>query len=251
MLNSYQSLSTKYYELTRPTCPKDAYDFYMEYCKRAKNPILEPMCGTGRFLLPLIEAGFEVHGFDMSQYMLNRLWHKASAVNLKPNVWLGNLENLNSDLVYDLVIIPSGSFGHIIELNKVKDSLKRIYSSLSTEGVFVFEVETIYSRTEHAGLWYDSIKKIDNNQAIVLSKYLFPIDQKNKTATLICKYEMLSGDQVIQTELEYFQVRLYEPEEIRLLLLEAGFKRIKFIKNYEGSNTISGKEKVFICECQK
>lgn len=167
MLNSYRSLSTEYYELVRPTCPKDAYNFYIEYCKRAKKLILEPMCGTGRFLLPFIQAGFEVHGFDSSQYMLNRLSHKASAINLKPNVWLGNLENLHSHLNYDLIFIPSGSFGHIIESEKVKEALKKVYASLCKGGVFVFEVETLYSRTEQIGLWHESLKKM------ILVKLLF------------------------------------------------------------------------------
>lgn len=84
-----------------------------------------------------------------------------------------------------------------------------------------------------------------------MSKYPFPIEQKNKIATVICKYEMLTGNQVVQTELEYFQVKLYDPEEIRIFLMEAGFKQVKFIKNYEGFNTILGKEKIFACECQK
>ena len=47
--------------------PKDAYDFYLSYAKEANGPILEPMCGTGRFLLPLLAAGFKIEGFDASE----------------------------------------------------------------------------------------------------------------------------------------------------------------------------------------
>ncbi len=52
----------------------------------ANGPILEPMCGTGRFLLPLIEDGFDVHGFDASDHMLGVLHAKAKPKNLKPTV---------------------------------------------------------------------------------------------------------------------------------------------------------------------
>lgn len=251
MLNAYQSLSTEYYELLRPTCPQDAYHFYMKYCERAKRPILEPMCGTGRFLLPLIQAGFDVHGFDASQSMLDRLRHKASALNLRPNVWLGNLENLHSHFIYDLVFIPSGSFGHIIELDQVKHSLKKVYSSLSKDGVFVFEVETIQSRTDQPGVWSHSFEKRDKFYTIIQSKFPLPVEQKNKVASVICKYEILEGDQVIQTEEEFFQIRLYSPEEIRLLLVGAGFQQIKFLKSYDDLSPLSEEEKIFVCECRK
>ena len=35
--------------------------------------ILEPFCGSGRILLPLVEAGHEVHGIDRSEHMLQVL----------------------------------------------------------------------------------------------------------------------------------------------------------------------------------
>ncbi|CZL29099.1 putative acetyltransferase YhhY [Legionella pneumophila] len=76
-LDTYQSLCTEVYDLSKPNAPHDAYPFYRSYAVEAKGPILEPMCGTGRFLLPLAEEGFDVHGFDASQPMLERLHAKA------------------------------------------------------------------------------------------------------------------------------------------------------------------------------
>ena len=66
-LDAYLSLCTKVYGLSKPNPPEDAYAFYRDYAMKANGPILEPMCGTGRFLLPLLEEGFNVHGFDASQ----------------------------------------------------------------------------------------------------------------------------------------------------------------------------------------
>jgi len=43
-------------------------------CK-CKN-ILEPFCGTGRILLPLVKKGFSVTGIDGSEVMLNQLQNK-------------------------------------------------------------------------------------------------------------------------------------------------------------------------------
>lgn len=58
-LDTYLSLCTQVYDLSKPAPPEEAFRFYREYVMRAKGAILEPMCGTGRFLLPLMEDGFD------------------------------------------------------------------------------------------------------------------------------------------------------------------------------------------------
>ena len=57
--STYQNLCTEYYGLDKPSAPEDALAYYLEHAKEAKGPILEPMCGTGSFLIPLFGAGFE------------------------------------------------------------------------------------------------------------------------------------------------------------------------------------------------
>lgn len=77
--DTYMDLCTQVYELSHPLPPDDAYAFYREYVKAAKEPVLEPMCGTGRFLLPLLTEGFDVRGFDASKNMLAVLHAKAES----------------------------------------------------------------------------------------------------------------------------------------------------------------------------
>ena len=48
-LDTYLSLCSQYYELDKPDAPHDALEFYLKYVKNTDGPILEPMCGTGRF----------------------------------------------------------------------------------------------------------------------------------------------------------------------------------------------------------
>jgi hypothetical protein len=49
----YKILGTKYYELDKPNAPEDALQWYLIYAKEANGLILELMCWTGRFLIPL------------------------------------------------------------------------------------------------------------------------------------------------------------------------------------------------------
>ena len=54
----YKNLCTEYYELDKPHASEDALQCYLKYADEAKGSILEPMCGTGNFLIPLLEKGY-------------------------------------------------------------------------------------------------------------------------------------------------------------------------------------------------
>jgi SAM-dependent methyltransferase len=49
-------------------------DFFLDrlLAERVRGPVLEPGCGTGRVVLPIAIAGFQVSGFDSSEAMLRR-----------------------------------------------------------------------------------------------------------------------------------------------------------------------------------
>ena len=50
----------------------DDVPFYLEYARQCGGPILELACGTGRILIPIAEAGYEIYGVDLSVNMLDR-----------------------------------------------------------------------------------------------------------------------------------------------------------------------------------
>ena len=52
----------EYYDFDIATVPFADISFYLEYAHQCGSPILELACGTGRVLIPLAKAGFEMHG---------------------------------------------------------------------------------------------------------------------------------------------------------------------------------------------
>ena len=71
-LNTYGRLCTEVYDITKPQAPADALEFYLRHLGSADEPVLEPMCGSGRFLIPFLEWGVDIDGTDASPYMLKR-----------------------------------------------------------------------------------------------------------------------------------------------------------------------------------
>lgn len=167
LIDTYLNLCTEVYDLSKPTAPKDAYDFYRSYAIDAQGRILEPMCGTGRFLLPFVSEGFDVHGFDGSQHMLDALYRKAKDQNLNVNVWQGLVENLKIEEKYKLIFIPSGSFSLITDIEEIKNALKKFHNILTDDGVLVFEVETSKSIPTQTEIEYMKLRLYDDGNQLL------------------------------------------------------------------------------------
>lgn len=246
-LNTYLSLCTEVYELSKPNPPEDAYAFYRDYAMRANGPILEPMCGTGRFLLPLLEEGFNVHGFDASDHMLKVLHAKAKTKNLDATVWKGFVEDLKRPEKYNLIFIPSGSFCLIIDPAQAEKSLKAIYDHLADGGIFLFEGETLHA-VPQAGIWRGSVWPKPNGQKIILSQLATLQDD---ICTSLCKYELMEAGKIIHTEIEELRVKIYEQDQLMEILKSAGFKRVRTLKAFDESSGPANQDESIVYECRK
>jgi SAM-dependent methyltransferase len=246
-LDTYLSLCTEVYDLSKPNPPEDAYAFYRDYAMRANGPILEPMCGTGRFLLPLLAEGLNVHGFDASSHMLKVLHAKAKTKNLDATVWKGFVEDLKRPEKYKLIFIPSGSFCLIIDPMQVEKALKAIYDHLKQDGIFLFEAETLHAVPEQ-GMWCGSVWPKPNGQKIILSQLTTLQDD---ICTSLCKYELMEAGNIIHTEIEELRVRIYQQNQLMETLKAAGFKHIRTIKTFDQSSSSSDQDESIVYECKK
>ncbi|HEV8051822.1 MAG TPA: class I SAM-dependent methyltransferase [Parachlamydiaceae bacterium] len=221
----YRGLCTEYYELDKPSAPDDALNCYLKYAEEAKGLILEPMCGTGRFLIPLLEKGYSVTGFDYSPYMLDICRKKCTERGLTADLQEATFKTFVSPELYNLIFIPSGSFGHLISSHEITQALTFITDSLASGGKFVFEVETLTAVREPQGIWKGRwINKSDGSK-IVMS-ILSQFDAATCVETGLFRYELWEGNAISQIEVEDYQVRHYTPAEIEELLDRHGLKVI-------------------------
>lgn len=247
--DTYCELSTQVYDLLRPEAPPDAYQFYRSYAEELKGKILEPMCGSGRFLLPLNEEGFEVDGFDGSEYMLGVLREKARIKKIRPNVWNSLVQTLQVPEKYNLIFIPSGSFGHIIELDIVMSSLQKIYEHLNKDGVFLFEVESSASVINQLNAWKGDIHCRADGKMIVANRL---ITLKEDICFGLVRYELLDSNQVIQSETELLKVRFYNDSQVlNKMLSDVGFKSIRHLKTFNREVKANVKDPAIVYECRK
>ncbi|MCP5469346.1 MAG: class I SAM-dependent methyltransferase [Chlamydiales bacterium] len=219
---SYKELCTEYYELDKPFPHEKEITYFLAMAKEAQGPLLEPMCGTGRFLIPLLEAGYDITGFDLSRQMLNVCRSKCQDRKLKAELIEGRFEDFNPLKKFDLVFIPSGSFGLLTEQEDVSRALKLIFKWMSHRGKFIFEVETLRAATSNPGVWRgNSIRK--NDHSLLVVNRLSSFDQKTGIETTLFRYEQWEKNTIVRTEVEEFSLKLYSMLEIENLLSKHGF----------------------------
>lgn len=245
----YLSLCTEFFDLDKPKASQEEYDFFRHYIAKSTGPILEPMCGTGRYLIPYLEEGFSVEGFDASPFMLAALYKKCKQKNLDPHVWEQFLEDVSETKQYNLIFIPDSSFCLFLQPDHIATALQKIYSLLAPGGTFVFDVETVHAIPAKTGLWHGKAYKKPDGTTIISSTLPLPIE--NNIASVICRYELMQKTDVIKMEMEYFQIRLYYPEELEGILKNIGFSHVKQIEAYDFSYAPSAQDYTVVFECIK
>ncbi len=251
VLGTYQSLCTDYYDLHKPMLPDDEWQFYLRYAQEAQGPILEPMCGTGHFLIPLAQKGFEIEGFDASEAMLARLCTRAKQDNLHLNVWFGFLEDLTITDRYKLAFIPVGSFNLISELDAVTISLKALYNALLSGGLLVLELMT-YSLARHLPVneWIDAEYEREDGKKIAVKTLYQPM--VNGVIEVVRRYVLVTEQEKTERlEIEEYSLRFYDPDEIQKLLQEAGFSQVRVIKAFEHDTLPNEGDSMVVYECKK
>jgi SAM-dependent methyltransferase len=118
-------------------------DFYLDYARQCGSPVLELACGTGRVLIPMAEAGFEVAGLDLNEHMLDRCRHKVAERGLGDRVQL-HLADMAAYALprtdFRLAYIPVRSFMHLNTQAEQIACLERTYAHLRPGGLLIVDI---------------------------------------------------------------------------------------------------------------
>lgn len=250
-LNNYLSLCAELYDIDKAKIESDEVLFYFQYAQEANGLILEPMCGTGRFLIPFTKAGFLIEGFDASQYMLNILLRKSDLKNIKPKVWKGLLQDLDVKERYDLIFIPDASFNLLLSEEDINLSLNNIYKHLNLGGKFVFELATLeYMKTIEENERKTFSTKIGNGKVIYQNIGILPFKGRIVTTKSYCQLHD-KRDNVEQIEIEEVSLLFHDPREVVQFLQKVGFQQIKLLKAFDRDVNANEEDKIIIFECMK
>jgi SAM-dependent methyltransferase len=242
--NYYGSLCTEMYEILHETAPQDELDFYLSYAEHGKK-ILEPLCGSGRFLLPFLEKGFDIEGMDLSKEMLEKLKQKAPTAKVVET----SIESYSSKEKFDYIFISSGSVSLFTDMQSCKSIMQKMKDLLNENGKFVFAVDTIANKCPD-DIDYKvsiSVKTKEGYDLLLKSKNFY--DEETSTHFSPSIYELYDGNQLLQSEKMNFQLHLYKLNEMERILYEIGFKQVRVYSSYGKNIADNNSTEMFLFEC--
>lgn len=245
MIHNYKKLCSEYYDLDKPVAPSDAVDFYYSEILKINGIVLEPMCGTGRFLIPLLERGIDIHGVDASSEMLDLCKNKLRAKNLSTELYFQSIQNLNLPTKYDYIFIPSGSFGLITDKEEAKESLKRLFDHLSLNGKLDIEIEKPYSFFEDDIHSESCVIRSDKTKIKLITSKRY--DFINNIETINCTYQNIIDNNIDSVENEKIEVQHYGLNEFKNLAHSVGFEEVKTLSWYSNLNA----DECMLFRCEK
>lgn len=242
--NYYGSLCTEMYEILHKDAPKDELEFYLSYAEKGMS-ILEPLCGSGRFLVPFLERGLDICGMDLSSEMLAKLKEKAP----NANVIKEDILEYDSEEKFDYIFISSGSVSLFTDMEMCRKILQKMKGLLKKDGRFVFAVDTVADKCPDDSDYHTSISvKTKEGFDLVLKGKNF-YDEKTHTQFSPSIYELYDGMELLQKEEMDFQTHLYELGEMELYLRDIGFKKINVYSSYDKVIAENNQTEMFLYEC--
>lgn len=242
--NYYGSLCTEMYEILHEQAPQDELQFYLSYAEKGMR-ILEPLCGSGRFLVPFLERGFDISGMDLSEEMLAKLKQKAPGAK----VIQADIVKYSAEEKFDYIFIPSGSISLFTDMNVCKSILKKMEELLAPGGKFVFAVDTVFDKCAEDSEYKVgiSVKTKEGFDLILKGKNHY--DRNSQTQFSPSIYELYSGAELLQSENMDFQTHLYHYGEMEQYLRECGFENILTYSTYQKEIAFNDECEMFIYEC--
>ncbi len=217
---------------------QDDVALYQGFAERTGGPLLELGCGTGRLLLPLARAGFEITGVDMSPRMLAISEEKVNAAGLGKQVTLVQADMREVDLPqrFRMAFIAINSFMHLTTLEDQLQALRTLHRLLLPGGLLVIDVDNPQlqhlleadGRLDLQGRWFDP-----SSGATVLKYLSRTLDSARQLQDVLFIYDEVFPDGTSRRTLAPFQARYLYRFEGELLLDKAGFTPEQVYGSYD------------------
>ncbi|MCC5656476.1 class I SAM-dependent methyltransferase [Nostoc sp. XA010] len=232
-LTAYGPLCTEVYEITKPI-GQDYPDipYYIKHLSSIGRRILEAMVGTGRLLIPLLEAGINIEGIDTSPDMLAACRKHCTDRNLNPVLHQGCVENLDISGRYNAIAVSFGSFMLLEKRTAAVAALQAFARHLEPQGRIFIDLELPIEdfKTENLVKQRSPINCLDGST--ILLQFTSRIDWLNQLNTTVIRYEKWKEGKLVATELQNVPLHWFGRDEFIMCLRENGYKDIILCANY-------------------
>jgi len=219
---AYGSLCTEFYDLDKPNAPVGALSYYLDRARRAGGRVLEPMCGSGRFLIPMSLAGVPIDGVDSSPAMLSACRVRARSLGIDVSIFLQELASLDLPHRYSMAFIPSGSIGLVTDEGDLRTVFSRLRAHMEPGATLLLELASVDDQTGRSAEPECRTVTCADGSSITYTC----IASRTEPGDTVCfsgTYARRHGSRIVETETEELVLRLYSSQSLEAQLVASGF----------------------------
>jgi SAM-dependent methyltransferase len=231
------------------TPKSEEVDHLRRAIERFGQPALDLGCGNGRILLPLLEAGLDVDGADISPDMIDYARSIATQAGHSPNLTAQPMHELDLPRRYRTIFMV-GAFGIGGDREHEREALVRAHRHLEPGGALLINHELPYAdlneeqwarwlpghRTGVPRAWPESgdRRRTADGDEIELISRLAELDPLAQRLTYEMRATLWHDGAIAREETSRLHESLYFAQEIRHLLREVGFEDVEIEGGYAG-----------------
>lgn len=231
---------------------RDDIDLLLSFADIVGDPILEMGCGSGRILLALAEAGYDVTGIDHSATMLERAREAIGERDLDGSVQLMHGSMLEADSApggpFGLVIFSLNALMHLSTAASQRLALESALRALDPRGQLVLDLmnptpdhlTSLGAASILEGSWVLPDGSVVDKWA---HRRIHPTTQ---TIDTVLWYDEVGVDSTFRRTRTSFPLRYVHGSELKLMLELAGFIEVRTYGSYEMDPLDDDSDRLFV-----
>lgn len=238
--------------------PEAAY--FKGLIERSGQPALDLGCGTGRLLLPYLQAGLDVDGCDYSQDMLAQCEERAKREGLSPRLYAQAMHELDLPRRYR-TIFACGVVGLGGERRLTMQAMQRCFEHLRPGGTFAFNMSSRWNdppawlsrlpenRQSLPEEWPSSTERklLADGTELEITARTVAVDPLNESQTRQLRARLWRNGELLEEQVHTQRYEEYGKNEIVLVLERAGFNDIQIFGDFsDDPATADHKELIFM-----
>lgn len=245
-MNNYNHSFARLYDiLTSNIDYKSGSDFISGFFKTngiEQGTILDLACGTCSVSYYLAKMGYSIVGVDYSEDMLQIASNKLSELGCDFSLIKSNMLDLELTEQVDGCICTLDSLNHLNSIAEVEKAMKIVHSSLKNNGLFIFDMNSVFKHREVLG---------DNTFVFDDDDYFLAWDNElcdNNKVRILLDFFTFNGESYDRYSEEFYEVA-YEQKDVVSLLEKVGFTDIEVYGDFDRSQPNPETERIYyICK---
>jgi len=217
----------------------DELAYFQRAVERYGQPALDLACGTGRLLIPMRRAGFDVDGCDISPDMIALCRERAEREGVTPALYTQPMHELDLPRTYRTIYM-CGAFGIGGRREHDREALRRCHDQLAPDGTLVFDHHLPYEDAEEWRYWLPEERgklplpwpepggrrRAANGDEIEHHFRLVALDPLEQRQTMQVRCSLWRAGELTTQEEHTIQLTPYFRNEVLLFLELAGFRDV-------------------------